>query len=220
MKVAICFSGLTRASSNLAIQKWQYYIKKFQADVFVHTWVSNNNELKNSRNILTELFEPKIVKYEKPRIYPIEEYQERVWWSVVVYNVFSAYTSIYESNNLAVQYSTKKGFEYDYVIRARLDVLVSEFDLLPTAGVVISNDHGKHLIKFRYKDLTITGLQDFFAYGSQQAMSVYSDVINHIPTLYKDDGVDMCSELFLGAHMFKQKMPVELKPIKTSIIRG
>lgn len=219
-KVAVCFSGLPRITSNITVQQWQHYIEKYNADVFIHTWVSDNSELDNARRKFTELFKPIVVKYEQPRQYPIEEYQERVWWSVVVYNVFSAYAGIYESNNLAIQYSKQKGFEYDYIIRARFDVLTEGLTLEPTNGVVITSDHNKHRIKFNYRDLTLTGLNDLVAYGSPSAMAVYSDVINHIPVLYKEDGVDMCSEILLSAHLFKQDIPVELKPIKTTIVRG
>lgn len=219
-KVAICFSGLSRLSCHLTISKWQEYIEKYNADVFIHTWISDANDLTNNRHKLVDLFNPIVLKYEPPRIYPLQDYQERVWWSVVVYNVFSAYTSLYESTNLAIQYANLKQFKYDYIIRARFDVLVDNLTLEPTNGVVISEDHNKHLIQFKYRNTIKNGLNDFFAYGTQDAMKVYSDVINHIPTLYKDDGVDMCSELFLGAHLFKQNIPVTLKYYKTTLIRG
>lgn len=218
--VAICFSGLSRLSCDLTINRWQEYIKKYTADVFIHTWASDISDAKNTRLKLIELFNPRALKYEQPRKYPVEEYQERVWWSVVPYNVFSAYASLYESTNLAVQYAKNKNFKYDYIVRARFDVLVDDLVLEPTNSIVISNDHGKHLIKFRYKDLTLTGLNDLFAYGTQDAMIEYSSVIDHIQTLYTIDGVDMCSELFLSAHLFKQNIPVTLKYYKTTMIRG
>ena len=219
MKVAICFSGLPRLDSPISIKKWQYYINLYNADVFVHTWVLDESEKNDTIDKIVSYFKPKIFKLEKSRDYPLHEYKHRVWPNLVPYNVFSAFAGIYECMELVNKYSTANKFEYDYVIRARFDIFVDNLTLDPINGIAVIDDPSKHCLKFRYRGLDLFGISDIFAYGSQQNMNLYSNVSNHIHTLYHGEGVDMCSELLLTSNLVRQGVSISFQPIQAVLVR-
>lgn len=219
MKVAICFSGLTRLSHSMTIKRWQHYIKNYNADVFIHSWASEEIHRKDTVGKVVSYFSPKIFKLEKPREYPLHEYANRIWPTVIPYNVFSAYASIYECMELVNNYSAVNNIEYDYVIRARFDVLVDNLNLEPVEGVAVPDDPDKHCLKFKYRNIDLFGINDLVAYGSQKSMTLYSNVLNHISDLYHGEGVDMCSELFLTSNLLRQEVPVSFRAMRTTIVR-
>lgn len=218
-RVAICFSGLPRLTHIMTTVRWQQYIKKYNADVFIHTWILDQDTQKNTVDKLVSYFNPKVIKLESSRTYPLDQYSQRIWPTVIPYNVFSAYASIYESMKLANNYAFLQKFEYDYVIRARFDVLVDNLNLEPVEGIAVPDDPDKHGLKFKYRGIDLFGINDLVAYGNQKYMTLYSNVIKHMQDLYHGEGVDMCSELFLTSNLIRQNVPIVFRPFKTTIIR-
>lgn len=218
-RVAICFSGLPRLTHIMPTTRWQQYIKKYNADVFIHSWILDNESRKDNVDRITSLFNPKIMKLEKSRVYPLEHYNQRIWSTVIPYNVFSAYASIYECMKLVNNYSALNNFNYDYVIRARFDVAVDNLNLEPVEGVAVPDDPDKHCLKFNYRGLELFGINDLVAYGNQHFMTLYSNVFENIHNLYHGEGVDMCSELFLTSNLVRQQVPIVFRQFKTNIVR-
>ena len=218
-KVAICFSGLPRLTHSMPIIKWQNYIKKYNADVFVHTWITDEDIRIDVKDQIISLFDPKVIKLEPLREFSLETYNQRLLPSVIPYHVFSSFTSIYESMKLVNDYSLLNEFEYDFVVRARFDVMVNDLNLESVNGVAVPDDKNKHKLKFKYKDLDLFGINDLVAYGNQQYMTLYSNTIDYIHFLYHEEKVDMCPELFLTANLIRQNVPIIFRPLQTEIIR-
>lgn len=218
-RVAIHFSGTPRLFNRLCINRWQEHIRTYNADVFIHQWLPFDSKRTNTYDQLVNLFGPKVIKLEPMRFYNTDIYKDRIRWSVVPYNVLSLFTSVYESMNLVNHYSYTKGFEYDYVIRARTDVFIPEINLTPVEGVVIPNDSSKHCLTFSYMEQNTHGVNDVFAYGSQSAMTMYSSTIKYIEKLYLEENVDMCSEIFLRATLMKRGIPIDFKNIPYILFR-
>lgn len=219
-RVAISFSGLPRLFFEQTWIRWQSIIKRYDADVFIHCWTDGKDQ-DDIFDRLVGIYDPKIIKFEQSRHFPLHEYQERIWPTVIPYNVFSAYASIHESMRLVNEYSKQNDIRYDHVIRARHDVLVDNLDLIPLddRSVGVPDDPDKFVLKFKYRDQDLWGINDLLAYGSQDSMTVYADVINQISQLYHGEGVDMCSELLLTSHLIKSGMRIDFKPMRTRIIR-
>lgn len=219
MRVAICFSGLPRLSHLMTIKRWQHWIKNYNADVFIHSWAPEEIDKKDTIGRIVSYFSPKIFKLEESRVYPLNEYAQRIWPTVIPYNVFSAYASIYECMELVNNYSNSNSFEYDFVVRARFDVLVDNLNLEPVEGVAVPDDPDKHCLKFRYREFDLFGINDLVAYGSQKNMTLYSNVLNYMQDLYHGEGVDMCSELLLTSNLVRQGVPVSFRGMRTTIVR-
>lgn len=218
-KVAICFSGLPRFTHVMPSVRWQQYIRKFNADVFVHTWILDDESRKDTVGKINSYFNPKVLKLEKSRNYPLDQFSQRVWSTVIPYNVFSAYASIYECMKLVNNFSYLNNFQYDFVIRARFDVLVDNLNLEPVIGVAVPDDPDKHCLKFNYRGQDLFGINDLAAYGNQHFMTLYSNVFENLHNLYHGENVDMCSELFLTSNLVRQNVPIVFRPFKTAIIR-
>jgi hypothetical protein len=216
MKVAISFSGLPRLSAQIAIDNWLKIIDQYHADVFIHTWVDQNNGLDDK---LIPIFKPKILKYEPSRLLDVREFTQRIWPTADAYRMLSGFTSIYESMNLVEKYSQHQNFIYNIVIRARFDVNVENLILEPIVdGIVIPDDPDKHVLKFTYNEKNVWGINDLFAYGPMSLMRAYATTNLHMHQLYRE-GVDVCPEIFLTANLMKQQIPIIFKPISQYIVR-
>lgn len=217
--VAISFSGLPRFPSSYPTNKWREIINKYNADVFVHTWIKNKDEQNLVIDRILHLYNPKVLKYEPPRSFNTENYYDRIWPTVNPYNVFSSFTSIYESMKLINEYTKTKNFSYEYVIRARFDVVVSDLELKPVDGVAIPDVPAKQILKFKYKEKDMWGIDDLAAFGSQEVMTKYSNTIENLDQLYLNEKVDMCPEIILTANLASQSIPIVFNPMKTKIVR-
>jgi len=130
----------------------------------------------------------------------VRDSQERVRTE----NIFNMYYNIYKVNQLRVNYEQDNNFKYDAVIRTRPDLgLVSEVNIkdYDLNSIIMPND------KWHGIDQTSN---DQFAFGTSDAMSIYSDVMNHLEK-YEKQLKDFGPETVLGHH---------LKSNNISYIRG
>lgn len=115
MKIAVCFSGLTRNFEDT----FSYFKKNLfsinDVDVFVYG-SPNKNGYKQNLEKIQELYKPKkivlnesIFYDEIDKKYNFKDPLGKFW-----YNVLSA-------NNLKIEYEDENNFKYDYVFRMRFD---------------------------------------------------------------------------------------------------
>ena len=152
MKVALCFSGEARNFRSAIHSQHLHIIKKYNCDIFMHTWMYDGLYTKNSRNCpwspnfdinefnehhtdehligkeLFALYNPKKIKIDYPdrhffmSLAPADKQN--------LYGVFMMYYSIYHANELKKQYEAERGFVYDMVIRCRFALAFSQCDLI------------------------------------------------------------------------------------------
>jgi len=204
LKVAVCFAGLPRLYEN-TVPNWKKFIKKYNADVFVHTWTETE---KNIKPIQTA-FGPIQLMFEKQLDFDTKLYVDRIWpHRSKPSNVLSMWYSINRSIDLCNNYSIEKNINYDIVCRARFDWEFDDIELIPQDGITVPDDPGLSGHNFTYYSKPYVGHNDQFGYGDINSMTEYANTFNNIPNLYKNAGVDFCSELFLTAHLIELNIPV------------
>jgi hypothetical protein len=135
--------------------------------------------------------------------------------SYIIKQLYSMYYSIYKSNELKELYALENGINYDYVIRLR-------FDLLPKQHIVCEN-YDPNYIYYLETGQPDNLISDWFNFGSNSIMNVYSSLFLHIEYLNtftflnKHDRLqntyepsDECGgmyEFFIRDLMFHHKIP-------------
>ena len=205
LDVAVSFSGLPRLRQR-AIYSWEGLIRKYNADVFMHIWETDDGETEKVKNIFP------MVKFisEPQEIFDTSHYTERLQ-SSNPQNVFSQWTSIWRSMNLV--YSHTK--TYDVVVRARLDVEFAQFDFLDTHGVKIP---GKPAEVYNWQGKRYPGWHDMIAYGDPDSMRAYTETLWKIPQIYRE-GSPFFSEFFLSTHLFRSKINTTHHAVFADIVR-
>ncbi len=202
-RVAVCFAGLPRLNRS-TVAKWQQFISKYNADVFVHTWQENNAVRSQIVKNIAESFEPKQLLIEPTKQFNTARFNERIWpHRSQPRNVISMWYSIKRSIELALDWE-----QYDIVCRARFDWWCEHIEIEINDGLTVPDDPGLSGHHFRYKGDHYIAHNDQFGYGPVDVMQAYSTTFDRIPWLYSDDGVDFCSELFLTANMISYNIPI------------
>lgn len=208
-KVAICFAGLPRLVPE-TIKSWKKFIKLYDTDVFVHTWLINSSDRNTVNKKIIDVLQPKLLLTEQAKNFNIARYNERVWpHRSDPKNVISMWYSIKESFNLCSMFSKNKNVKYDIICRARMDwwcdnLILNQNDY----AITVPDDPGLSGHNFKYNSIPYIGHNDQFGYGSFDMMELYSSTYDRIPWLYSDNGVDFCSELFLTANLISYNIPI------------
>ena len=213
--VAICFSGLPRLSAQKAINSWLKIVKQYKANVFVHTWLENENDRDWIEDRIIPIFKPKMFKYEPFRNFDVSSFTERHWPTVNPYRMMSGFTSVNESIALATSFK-----KYDFIVRARFDVEIDELLLSNTEGVTVHDDKDKHILKFNYRNREYFGINDLVAYGSDEMMRLYARTNQNMYDLYHYECVDVCPEIFLTSNLIKEGVDINFQNIPHRIVRG
>jgi hypothetical protein len=208
MKYAVAFHGLPRISNRNGVDKWLEIINAYNMDVFIHSWTDDAAETQKQ---LIEIFNPKSIKCETGRDFGIkaEDYPRRVFPTVVPHNVFSAHTSFFESMQLVCDYTDMKGWEYDFVIKGRFDAIPGHLEFDYPSCIAVPVDPLLMMKKYTwrlYKE--VYAINDLIALGPQHLMKLYANSIYWLDYFYNVDGLDMCSELMIGANLARQFVPV------------
>ncbi len=221
MRVAIIFAGLPRLIPS-SMLKWQQFAEAYNADVFVHAW--------EDPRIPEERIVHGIVKYLKPRALMIEPQKkinidlyndrDRIWpYRSSPMTVMSMWYSINSGFNLCKKWSDNKGLSYDIVCRARFDWWCENITLSVNQGLTVPDDPGLAGHGFSFRGERYIAHNDQFGYGSQDVMQEYANTYKRIPSLFMDEMVDFCSELFLTANMLRANIPVHYQTMSYRILR-
>lgn len=211
MKVAICFSGAIRNFDECISSTMKYFISNFDnPDVFLHMWTFNDNNLLNINynfkwrkdnssidNILNIL---------NPKKYVIEEYNNLseeliIKKSMIDINLFdtddkknygfnccSMYWKILKSFELAEEYMKENNFEYDLIIRARLDFIWEDY--IKQNDFNYLTDNNIYLIKDRYASCSKLNTNDKFFAGNYPTMKKMCNIFNCLKK-YQDDEINI-----------------------------
>jgi hypothetical protein len=225
MKIAICISGQPRSFKQSYISLKEYFLDKYNCDIYFHTWKATNFEstnfgFGNTQYLLTEekyndliqLYNPKKYILEQPIIFDASGYKCPIWRQPLN-NTLSMFYSIYKSIQLIEE-------EYDYVIRTRFDIDYSKLNLeLPQEGIILPEWNTDIRVKDR-------GHYDIFAIGKQSDMTIYSQVFSNVIGYITNDeqfitylqgewpGQDspLRNEYLLKWHLLKNKIKTKILP--------
>lgn len=204
LRVAVCFAGLPRLNQS-TVPKWQQFISRYNADVFVHSWQEPTADKSRIVQQISAEFAPRQLCIEPIKTFNTARFTERIWpHRSQPSNVLSMWYSIKNSIKLCTDWAD----DYDIVCRARFDWWCDNIQLEPTDGVTVPDDPGLSGHHFTYNNTQYVGHNDQFGYGSHTAMQAYASTHDRIPWLYSDNGVDFCSELFLTANLISYNIPV------------
>jgi len=210
VKVAVCFAGLPRFTPS-RLQNWQTnLIKKYNAQVFVHSWNTNSQLLLD----LQQYIQPTGLIIEPLQTFDTSLYKERVWPHRSNPNsVLSMWASINKSFDIAFKYAAQNNFSWDIMIRARWDWEFDRIDLVIDDSIHVPVDLGLAGHLFSYNGETVCAHNDQFAWGSADNMKTYSSLYHHIAELY-EAGIDFCSEVLLTAHLKNHTIEIAYDNIK------
>lgn len=208
-KVAVCFAGLPRLIPETE-QSWRKFIEKYNADVFIHTWLVDHASRELVNKQIVNVLQPHQLVTEPAKKLNIALYQDRIYpHRSEPKNVLSMWYSIRESINLCLTYSKSTDTNYDIICRARMDWLCNDLELFQNDdAVTVPDDPGLSGHKFKYRNVTYTAHNDQFGYGKPEYMAVYADTFNQIPMLYAKEWMGFCSELFLTSNLMGHNIPI------------
>ena len=209
-KVAVCFAGLPRLIPETE-KTWRDFIERYDADVFVHTWLLDGVSRELTNKHVINVLSPKQLLTEPARNINTSLYRTRIYpHRSEPKNVLSMWCSIKESINLCLNYSKETGTRYDIICRARMDWWCNNLELYQNDNAItVPDDPGLGGHRFKYKGLEYIAHNDQFGYGKPEHMALYADTFNQIPFLYAIEYVDFCSELYLTSNLLSYNVPIE-----------
>ena len=219
MKVALCFSGLPRFVKETYPYWKTCLLDPYKPDVFIHTWKQTTDHT----NLLQALYSPIVLSMENPKQYDTSIYNEEreVQWPyrTTPQTQISQYTGIKKSLQLRQLWEEQHRFKYDVVIRARFDWFLEKINLEINDSINIAHTPTLKGHRFLFRGKEYLGISDQFAYGSSDNMTIYSQLVDNLPTLYKEYKVDFCGELFMKSHLLYNNIPVKEHIWKNGIVR-
>lgn len=216
MKLAIIISGQPR---NLKIgynSLKQFYLHKYDCDIFIHTWFDKIFSLSVYEEMIN-LFKPKKILIEEQIIFDKKNIKDPQW-NVSLQNLLSMYYSMYMGNKLRNMCEEYNEIKYDFIMRMRSDLQIYR----PIELEKIEKDK---LAVYKWTQLTPTpnfdyntiGMSDVFALGNSEIMNKYFNLYeNAMYYLYKDDsfiinGSKMRQEYILNHHIKTiHKIPIQI----------
>ena len=212
MKVALCLSGLPRLFKK-STESWQTFIKKYNADVFIHSWGDDT-----TKKAIINAYSPKLLVVEPAKSFDVSLYTDRIWpHRSSPMNVISSWYSINQVLNLSERYYTHTGEDYDVILRSRFDWWCDDIELEINEGLTVPDDPGLSGHHFNFMGPRLAH-NDQAGYGNKTVMKKYASTYHEIPRLYLN-GIDFCSELFLTANMIDKNIRVNFQTLKYGIIR-
>lgn len=223
MRVALCLSGHLRSYEDTYNFYRNYIIDPLKADVFIHTWdkigLSPGIDV-NLMHVKTESVKNKIESCFNPVsmiIEPIiigagEKYRKFLVDPRCPNGVTNMFYKIYKADQLRQEFETSQNFKYDVVIRARPDLHFSsginqnDLEFACKNEVVFLPDFGHY-----------DGLNDQFAFGSNQAMTNYANCFNSLDAIADKP---FKPEPLLKKYLLLNNIPLKFSVINYTIRRG
>jgi len=242
MKIAICISGLVRTYRD-TFPSYQQNLLQTNADhhidVFLSTWdeedsmvALHTDRLAQRRrrrkpicrgldiNNLWNAYRPKHMLVEKQQIFPeSEQFKSNIQPFQNPAAFYSMWYKIRNCDRLREDQELLDGKMYDIVVRTRFDInypepidfSVVKNDVIAVPLMPTPNYEG-------YVDLGVGLINDKFAYGPPNLMSIYTKVTDTAPDHFAN-GVKFMVEAYLALHLKQQGVPTETLPYDMPIIR-
>lgn len=220
MKVAVCFSGLPRFVQECAAYWRHCLLEPYDCDVFVHVWKSSPASDHTHAQLINQFYSPTIMVQDHTPQFDVSSYTQRVWpHRVTPQAQFSQFEGIKRAQQLRQRSELHNGRKYDVVIRARFDWYLHEVLFEHNTCVNVARTPTLDGHHFTYDHVPLVGISDQFAYGSSHVMDVYAQIVDNMPSLYHNHGVDFCGELFLRAHLHEHNVCIRQHVWQNGIVR-
>lgn len=196
MRVALCLSGMVRTLMQTYPNLRAYLLEPLKPEVFVHTYdvmgIRAKDDEPVNESALMSMLSPKKLKIrkladmdpifasEKDRLYSIPG---PVWSEgstpesrYKLKNTLSMLWHVNQCDLLRREHELANGFEYDFVIRARMDSLFYSSPCLELLGKegIFTSSHANY-----------RGVCDQFAVGDCSSMAVYADYFEHFEDVWR-----------------------------------
>lgn len=223
MKIALCLSGHLRSYE----QTWRalktFVLDTLSPDVFIHTWdtvgashhIDNHTVKQKTLQVL-----PKIQDIYKPKniiIEPLikrngEKYRKYLIDDRCPNGVVNMFYKIHKANLLCEDFCKSLDYKYDIIVRARPDLLFQNYinsDDLERA----TNDSS---LLFVPKNGHYGGINDQFAFGSSEAMSIYANCYTNLDQITTT--TPLVPELVLKQQLVN-KVNIQLTDVRYLLLR-
>lgn len=171
MRIALCISGGLRNYKDTHYSFKHFLLDQNNVDVFFYG-LENKEGKENNIKDFVELYNP------KGFVINTNEDYDQIPCNHHIKSSFYGFYNVFKCNELKTKYETENNFQYDIVIRARLDYFLfrpiteEEFNL------------AKHNVltpeKWSFKCVNSFCRSDIFAIGSSELMNQYSLLFNRI----------------------------------------
>jgi hypothetical protein len=219
MKVALCFAGFMRELDQTK-EFWLDLISKYNIDVYASFWDSGEEDLKKFKQI----YNPKKVEIESYSAFqnttqklassylelPAPPYAltPELCEIAIEFRPMPIWYKVWRANMLT-------GDEkYDIVIRARTDVTLDNLELIQNQ--MLNVPMGTTEVSFWPDSL---GINDLFAFGSQDIMNYYSFTYLHLMNYLNEGHYMFPPEHLLAVHLSNTNIPIRYFPSYITMIR-
>jgi hypothetical protein len=225
MKTAILISGQVRDARECFPTLRDHIINPYNADVFIETWIPDNNVLDHrgqliSNNLSSDevltMYKPKMARFEdfdnSPLIENIKSlniqartaYDGSSAWETKIHNVFFMYYKVWRCFNLMEEYEKVNSVVYDRVFRMRFDLKFDSFPIIEPAEQTVYVPAG-----FDHRG----GINDLLSFGDRKTMQKVCDLFRNLLS-YSSQGIGLHPESVLRRHYEIQNLNVQRFDIK------
>lgn len=194
MKVALCLQGLSIGSNdkgnsvdshNCMDLMYKNIIEPNNADVFIHTWNTNDNSIQK----LKQIYKPKKSLFEEQIMF--DEMNSKY------HSTKSRWYSQMKSIELKKQYEQENKFIYDFVLISRFDCFYKtliNFSTLNSTNFYASNWKLPH---------SIDGFLDYWFISNSSNMDLFGDLYNKLDSYLKFDKIILSNHSLSRHHIRK-----------------
>ena len=209
MKLAIVLIGQPRSVKIGYESLKNFYLDKYECDIFSHTWFDKQFPLSLYGEIIN-LYKPKKFLVEEQIIFDKLDRRDPIW-KTPLQNILSMYYSMYMANQLRNLYEETTGVVYDFVMRMRTDLKISK-------PIELEKIEKGKLAIYEWTETVYdkVGVSDVFAIGTPDIMNIYSDLYSKImyyidqDQTYIIDDSKMRAEYILKHHLETvNKIPIQ-----------
>lgn len=228
MKIAICLSGHMRKFTNTFQSFYTHCLGQYDCDVFLHTWdrMGYGSAYKADPNQdVTEKYRGQIEKVYKPKkiiienssfIEQLKQEGNRYAPHLIgvpkpVGHMASMFYKIWSANELRKAYEIETGTQYDWVVRARPDLIFN-------ARVRMPSQQAPGQIYMSRFQCSPGWLNDQFAIGSPNDMDLYSSFFFHMQEYFLAKN-EYYPEKFMDWSMKKKNLIPVMWDLHFSILR-
>lgn len=121
MKVAVCFSGQIRTALQTSDNLLRYF-GDVKPDIFIHTWDTDDDKMTKQKSPITEDTINQLKSIYNPKVIVVDNFND-ISKKESLDRTFSLYYSFMRSVDIKTQYELDNGFQYDYVVKLRMDLI-------------------------------------------------------------------------------------------------
>jgi len=174
MKIAILFSGRINNDKNLYANFCNYFIKTYDADIFIGCPKDTSDILLNE---VIELYKPKKVIKNNEEYFNVDKYEKNPYTNK--HNFMCMCLNRLNVCKSFKEYATQTNTNYDLVISSRMDLMFNdaEFDIqcildyIKTSNIFINN-----AVFIPCPEYDHTGINDQIAIGSYASITKYLEI--------------------------------------------